>query len=324
MVAPAESGNSLALFEHVKRKEWGLAILAWDGPDTRRYQFQDGQLRTFKLGYYQLLKEVDRPLSEARSVHKELGAKLDLSLARKEVIAETAEKGRPSVMTIADQVLVFDSLYPNGFLGEKWTSGVRGEGAARALKKHRAPALARAADMLSREALEAAVEAGEFDKVLTDAILIAKGTSLVPASKDLAVLKELEGDGAEAFARALLDLLYGEEPYGQRFSRFVALLGAGAGWVMCTLFPGLVYPDEHVIIRPSSFRQQAQWMAPRLRNATEPTANSYARFQNMAQRVLVELKEAKAEPRDFVDVHDFIWTTMRPSARKMLEELKKA
>ncbi|MFT5430347.1 MAG: hypothetical protein ACI9OJ_001021 [Myxococcota bacterium] len=324
MTATTEAGNSLALFEHTKRSQWGLAILAWEAPDTRGYQFQDGELRTFKLGYYQLLKEVDRPFSEAQVVHRELGAKLDLSIARKEIIAETAEKGKPNLMTVADQVMIFNHLFPNGFRGETWSKDVRGEGASRALKKYRDPAIKKAAELLNAERLNAAIAAGEFDQILDDATLVARTTSLVPASKDWSILKEFQGEGAEAFARALVDLLHGEANFGGRFARFAALLEDGGGWIIVTLFLGLLNPDEHIIVRPSSFRQQAQWMAPRLRNATEPEAMSYVRFLGMAQRVREELVAADADPRDLIDVHDFIWHTMRPSARKMLPELKKA
>ena len=40
------SSEPQALYQHIKRKDWGLAIMAWQRDDRRAYQFEDGKLRT--------------------------------------------------------------------------------------------------------------------------------------------------------------------------------------------------------------------------------------------------------------------------------------
>jgi hypothetical protein len=40
----------------------------------------------------------------------------------------------------------------------------------------------------------------------------------------------------------------------------------------------------------------------------------------MVHRIRAELVESGMAPKDLIDIHDFIWTTLRPAARKQLEE----
>ena len=44
-----------ALFKHSKRPEWGIAIVAYEQPDKKGFQFEDGKLRIIRDGYYDLL-----------------------------------------------------------------------------------------------------------------------------------------------------------------------------------------------------------------------------------------------------------------------------
>ena len=39
------------LYRHVKREQWGYAVLADEQMDRRTFQFQDGRRRTFKKGF---------------------------------------------------------------------------------------------------------------------------------------------------------------------------------------------------------------------------------------------------------------------------------
>jgi hypothetical protein len=78
------------LFRHARRPEWGLAILESETTTHRRFQFQDGQLRTFRRGFYELLEPVDRPLDESLRITEKLEAARDMSIAREEIL-ETSE-----------------------------------------------------------------------------------------------------------------------------------------------------------------------------------------------------------------------------------------
>ena len=87
--------DGVALYRHSRREQWGLAILALEEGDRRRYQFEDGRMRTFKKGYWRLLVEVSRPDDETRTIVGDLISKLDVSVARRELVAEARRSGTP-------------------------------------------------------------------------------------------------------------------------------------------------------------------------------------------------------------------------------------
>ena len=64
------------LYQHQARPQWGLAILAWEGRDKRRYQFQDGKLRTFKQGYYEKLTPVTETDGSPEEIVRDLKSML--------------------------------------------------------------------------------------------------------------------------------------------------------------------------------------------------------------------------------------------------------
>lgn len=316
----------MPLFQHSRREQWGLALLAWEGPDTRRYQFQDGHLRTFKKGFYHLFVEVDRPLEETWEAVSELTQKLDLTRARRDRLAEVEAKGQRKMLTLDDQLAIFAKLFPEGFEGYQWRAKVRGTAAARRLKAHRQPAIDGAREKLSLEALDALIEAGDFQGVIDIAYEVGRGTDLVRPKQDLSLLRELEPEQVEAAARALRGLLWDEGPYRDRMKAWIGALSRGKElptWQLVTVFPALVHPKEHVCVRPSVFRAQAAWMAPRLKYSAEPSAAHYARYRAMAKLVRKTVRE-KGDLRmaDMLDAYEFMWRTLRPSARKLLEESK--
>jgi hypothetical protein len=82
---------------------------------------------------------------------------------------------------------------------------------------------------------------------------------------------------------------------------------------------GLVHPREHTCIRPSVFAAQAKMLMPAFKPPKSPTPMGYARYLQVARMVRDELIRHGHAPRDLLDVHDFIWTTLRPGARADLE-----
>ncbi len=313
-----------ALFQHTVCKQWGLAILAWEHASKRGYQFQDGKLRVFKEGYYHLLEEVDRPLDRVASITSTLERGLDVFNARLEARRAQREVERRSAtgITLAKQVGLFGRLYEGGFTGEAWRGKQRGAGVKRRLKRHRDQAVEHARTALSAAALGQLMAAGSYREVMTRALETLSATDLVARAQ----VKPLEGasdDQARAFATAAQDLLHGAAAYSVRFESYVAvlarILGKEPSWQLDTALHALVHPDRHVCIRPTTFKAQAAWMAPRIAYVKRPNAPLYQRYLQMAQTVAQELKEASHPPHDLLDVHDFMVTTLRPSARKQYE-----
>lgn len=314
---------ALALYQHSRRPRWGLAILAWEGRDKRRYQFQDGRLRTFKKGYYHLFDPIDRPLDVATDIADELSSKLEVSRARREAVVDARSKGK-RLISLEDQLAAFAHQYPDGFDGETWRDAVRGAEAGRNLKRHRDQAIATAQEHLSAERLDAWLAAGDGPAVLASMAAVVQGTDLERPGV-AAAIRALDGAVGLALGQPLRDLLYGEGDYGPRFTTWVsALAGAGltVAWPVATLLPALVHPGDHVVIKPASFRDQARWMAPGLDMDLVPTASLYARLLSMTFRLRMRLEQAGHEPRDLMDVYQFVWTTLRPSAKAFIKQLR--
>ncbi|MFK7991927.1 MAG: hypothetical protein AB8I08_38275 [Sandaracinaceae bacterium] len=311
------------LYTHSKRPQWGLAILAWEGREKRRYQFQDGTLRTIKNGYYHLLEPVDEPYDSARDIVRDLKSMLRIERVRR--APEPTPKSVKSIISFDDQILIFQHFYPAGFQDETWITEVRGSEDLSRLKRHRAPAIEESKDLLSQDIVDDLMEKKDYVDLHERAKAVLASTNLT-TSKDTAALRNLPEAHFEKFAQALRELLYGDGPYEARFTRWVAVLSETEDervtWPLATAVPALVQPERHVAIKPSVFRAQSQWMAPSMPYESTPSGDLYSRMHKMSLEVARRLEKAEIPARDLLDVYDFIWTTLRPKARKLLDEIK--
>lgn len=305
------------LYRHTKRPEWGVAILAWEKGERRAYQFEDGRLRKFREGYYSLMKPVD----EVPGSEEALIADLEGAVA--------AHKGgkRPKPLEPAcsfdEQLALFNELYPEGFQGDEWVERHRRGSSGRALKRHREPVVEEAQRILDRGTFETALQGGKHAQIVDQVLEMLSNTDLV-ALKQVKALRGLEAEEKERFAEVLFDLLYGEDAFGPRFKRWVKVLesakGARPSWRLTTVLPALVFPEDHVCVRRSAFMRQAANIAPTARYSRKPKRRSYRNFRRVARAVRKRLETAGHEPRDLLDVHDFIWATLRNAALKHMQD----
>ncbi len=321
----AESLGNLALYEHVKRPQWGLAIHVADEGNKQHFQFQDGQMRAFHERFARLLQVVDRDDDEANRIKADLVGRAQISVARAERAA--AGKAPSNLMSFNDQRKVFRHLYPGGFQDETYSKKVRGDDDSVTRRKgHRQPIIEMAQDKLGPGVLAALVADGEFEAVRDAFLEIGKSTDLVSAAKDLAPIADLPEARCEAFAKALLQLLDGDKgDVGKAMDAFIASIKTpgvkGPSWAAVTAIPAVCRPNQLVPVRPTTFRSQAQWFAPDLTMSNTPSGVLYARLLDMGKQVKRRLAQAGLEARDLVDVYDFIWLTLRPKARALLAEL---
>lgn len=298
------------LYRHQKREQWGLAILAWEREGKRGYQFEDGNLRVLKSGYYHMMREVDRPADVTERV---LG-QLNRALGRREAVKR---RNLDRLISFEDQLTIFRGEFPDGFGGAKWKQKMRGIDASQPLKRHREPAIRAARELLGAESLTRMIEAGDFDGVIQGLARLLRGTNLVRPNQ-LHPL-EVAPHRQESFVLALRELIHGEGSLRDRFGHWIQALGT-CSWELATAPAALYGPDAHVCVHPSTFRDQAVWMAPRLEHSREPSAEAYLRYQAMAEAVRAKLVEEGLQPTDLLDVRDFVWATLRPAARRRLEQ----
>lgn len=306
------------LYIHRKRPNWGRAILAWEEGEKRGYQFEDGRLRIFKKGFYDMFDVVDAPEDDDSTLVSTLRSRARLIIERRDQAAEGNASTIEAPYPFEDQLKIFINVYPNGFTDESWTKDRRGEDAGRRLKRHRDPAIAQARADLAEDKVRDHLAADDAAAIINAIVDNLQNCDLVQRSKTKSI-ERLQGAEATELAEAFVDMLYSEEPMATRFKRYVDAMPSN-DWRVITAPLALVQPEEHVCVRPSVFRKQAASIAPRSIYTARPSIHSYRDMRRMAQATFKLLEEAGQEPRDLLDIYDFIWISLRPSAEKHLDD----
>lgn len=301
--------SDLPLYAHTKRRQWGLAILAWESREARCYQFQDGQQRKIRRGYYELMQPVDRLDDSSARVVSSLKAMLRTEPKRRSVRAPAPDK----TFSIDQQVEQWHALWPKGFRDAGYIEKVRGEGGKGRRKRDRDPAIERARDLLGREAMEQVAASGDFKSARGALVGVLKTTDLVQAKEAEALGRRRPPvENQERFARAIRDVLHGEafvSALAEWIETLAAVNGGTASWPLVTAPLALVHPDEHICVRPTVLRAQARLMG--IAFPTTASAEGYVQMQAMVHGIRRHLLDAGLGPRDLMDVYEFMAATAK-------------
>lgn len=314
---PVKAASS-TLFRHTKREGWGLSIILRKFDDRVKMQFQDGRVRTFKDGYYHLLDAVDRPLDVSRSVIRALAAMND------ELAARAEDNG--TAVSMEEQQAYFRAMFAGGFQDEEYASHHRGDGRKRPLKRHRDAVVAKAS-ALAGDRLRAMLKEEDYAGVHAAADAVIAMTDLVNA-KDRKAFASMDEAHFEDFARSLHAVQHGQSKLALRFDAYCRMLerciGTSPSWGLATVLLGTTRPKEHVAVRTKVHSLQTRWMAPGLAVSDHPMGLLYERLVQMTKAVEERLTDNGFAPRDFLDVTDFMWATLRPKAQKEIEQMRRA
>ena len=304
------------LYRHTKRPQWGVAILAWEKETRRAYQFEDGRLRRIKKGYYDLMT----PADDLERGHDTIVRSLKNALKANR--GKVEQKVQDQVAPFDDQVDLLVQMYPKGFEDEKWIEDHRTT-SGRALKRHREPVVKDAHDLLSKDRCEELISGDKHEDLVESALDILAATSLVAISH-VKTLRQISDEEKVEFAVRIQDLLHGEGDFEERFEAYIDFLtevfAGRPSWRLATALPALMYPNEHVCVRRSAFTRQAGAISPMARYSKRASVRSYKNFRRVAQVVKKRLEKKGQKPRDFLDIYDFIWDTLRDSALDHLGE----
>jgi hypothetical protein len=304
------------LYRHSQRPEWGMALLAWERNGRRAYQFEDGKLRKIQEGYYDLLDPVDPQEGPITAVRTNLQAAITALKGGAE------HKVYKAVCTFEQQIGLFTKLYPKGFKDPKWIDDKRGTTEGNSLKRHRVPSMAAAQEALDPVRAGSLIDEGQQGELTESILAVLADTNLVPLSH-VKTLRRLDEEEASEYAEVVFALVHGEGSFDDRFNTYLDMLsrflGGRPSWRIGTSLIALVHPQEHVAVRRSAFIRQAGSIAPTGVYTRKPKVASYRSFRRVALGAKSRLEGAGHEPADLLDVHDFIWTTLRKSA---LEHLK--
>lgn len=304
--------HEVGLYRHKKRPQWGVAILAWEKDDRRAYQFEDGRLRKFRKGYYSLLESVE---DLERRTPETVMASLEHAIVANK--GKEAPDALEPVATFDAQIELFTELFPGGFQGEAWTKEHRGTEGGRTLKRHRDASIREAQEALAADRV-ATLLAEDGHEDLTEAVIEILGNTSLVAVKHVKTLKGLDEAESRRFAESIADLLHGEGDFDPRFRKHLEVLtdlyAGRPSWRLATAIPALIWPNDQVCVRRSAFLRQAATVAPRARYSRRARGGAYRNFRRVSFAVRKRLEAAGHEPRDLLDVHDFVWATLRNAA----------
>lgn len=306
------------LFRHTQREMWGLGIVLARDDDRVKMQFQDGRTRSFANGYYHMLDAVDRPLDLTRSVVNALCSMVD---------DEAAPRATgPEPVSFDEQIRFFQAKYPAGFHDAEYMERHRGDGRKKPLKRQR-DGLVEKAVKLQKTQMSKWMKAGEYAEIHKAAKGVANVTDLV-AAKERKLFASIGEEHHEMLATSLHALLHGTSKLVARMDGFIRTLttamGTAPSWGLASVFLGAVHPEQHVVVRGKVLALQCAWMAPGLSVSDNPMGILYERLANMTKDVKARLGEAGFEPRDMLDVTDFMWATLRPMAQKEILKMRSA
>lgn len=303
------------IFEHISRKDWGRSVLLQEIPDKRTFLFEDGAERSFRPDYWHKMEIVDVQVNEAVRIDRL--ARRNQTPAPGSARKSKAPPKKPDI-TFEQQVAYFMKLYPVGFEDEAYIKGERGERGAKGAGKLKDAALERAEDLLSQKNLDEMIALDNYEELHQMLYEFLTSTKSTTQKAEATRFKNLSEETRETVAQSLRELLYGERSYPIRFDSFVAALDVEdvATWPLATLLQALVYPADHLFVKPTFFKKQALILDIDPKYDTTPNATTYEQFLKAAQRTMELLQEAGQRPRDLWDVHVFVCKTLSPKAIK--------
>src|ERR1051326_4449485 len=198
----------------------------------------------------------------------------------------------------------FLRFFPNGFQDETYISWERGykEEAHNAWN-----------ETLSQTEHRRLIRSGSFDEVALRAVRIESKTNLLFSFEKMALRDAVRDPrGAEVFATALYDLLYGRADARKRFESWCEAVGTlprrqtrVLTWPLVTVFGFIAKPEEHIFLKPNVTRVAAREYAFPFEYRSKPNWETYQSLVGFAEQV--RLDNADLDPRDIIDLQSFIW-----------------
>jgi len=303
------------IFEHVSRKDWGRSVLLLEIPDKRTFLFEDGAERSFRPDFWHKMEIIEVQGNEAVRIDRL--ARRNQAPAPGSTRKSKAPPKKPDI-TFEQQVAYFMKLFPVGFEDEAYIKAERGEPGTKGAEKLKDAAPEKAEDLLSQKNLQELIDADNYEDLHQMVYEFLTSTKSTTQKAEATRFKNLSEDMRETYAQSLYELLYGERTYPIRFDSLVAALDieGGATWPLSTLLPALVYPADHVFVKPTFFKKQALILDIDPKYDTAPNATTYQQFNEAAKKTMELLQEAGQRPRDLWDVHVFVCKTLSPKAIK--------
>ena len=118
--------------------------------------------------------------------------------------------------------------------------------------------------------------------------------------------------GAERFATALFNFLYGRATLSRRFEEWIEAISKlprrqtrVLTWPVATVFGFLAQPHLHFFFKPTVTRAAASRLGEELLYASRPSWGHYQALLAFVDAVRRDIRDLK--PKDMIDVQSFLW-----------------
>lgn len=166
---------------------------------------------------------------------------------------------------------------------------------------------------LSQNQFAALLRRKEYSAIAAEAVRIESRTNLLFSFEKMALRDALKDEvSAQAFSRALYDLLYGKRKLEARFSKWVDVIAQlprkqtrVLTWPLVTVFGFLARPDEHFFFKPTVTKEAARRYGIEIDYASRPSWKGYRSLLDFVETVRSDIADLK--PKDMIDMQSFLW-----------------
>ena len=202
-------------------------------------------------------------------------------------------------VSIEGAINVFRKVFPEGF-GSPFYDHVEGD--------YKSEAAAFVAEHFSEGELRKEINARRFSTIARTARHAISRTNLTSQFEAMAFSDFLKVEANhEAFAKALQDLLFGDD-FNPAFKKMVRLLSKqenAAKWPIVTYFPFFAFPETHIFVKPDLLKTCAYRLGYELEYETRPSFKSYESGVGLVDMIRDGI--SALEPRDNIDIQTFMY-----------------
>lgn len=274
---------------HPKRPDWGLGEVLENQRDDKVHIFFEEAERKSMLAQQAALERVTGAAADS--------ARLD------NVYLPTGKPGY-AFRSIAEMRAAFLELFPEAFADSRFADEERSykDRASRAV-----------ADSLSQEALDTAIETGQWSDIAKRAVQLVQQTNLVNHHEKIQLANGVDGETAQrTFVLGLHELLYGAGEFSGRFDAFAGILEQldAPKWTIATYFPALRFPNDYIFVKPTPTKAAADAARFDIHYRSHPNSDTYRAVLRFAETLRHQLSDWS--PRDLIDIQSFMFRAGPP------------
>ncbi|MBY0566623.1 MAG: hypothetical protein K2P70_04895 [Hyphomonadaceae bacterium] len=195
----------------------------------------------------------------------------------------------------------FLSYFPEGFADEHYSE-----------RDYKWQAHCQWREALGQNTYKSLLRQHSYEEIALRALRIEGRTNLIFSFEKMALRDGTRGNGAEIFATALYQFLYGRRSSGKRFEDWVAALSAlprkqtrVVTWPVVTVFGFLAQPDQHLFVKPRVTRRAVEALGMQFDYTSKPNWETYESALELANGLKRTLSDMA--PQDMIDVQSFLW-----------------